>query len=298
MSETEIKQKCLLTFFHLSSLPEQPLPAGIGSVVRSILAPYLLAIESSDFTDQSDPNTGLLYQMMDRAHSTAVGVLTLVVQKQYCEAEALARTLYESSVQTHYILNKNTSERLVRYFVKYVEEEKRQNLRWREEVEQSTDPSIKFHLNVIDKKDEGLENYLFFIERFADHKNVQFDKIKKLPDTLDQLAELGNSLSYRTTYAAMCSQTHHDAEDILNSFLVCSTGGEAESVSNEKNTFAIHSILLATLQFVECLLAFGRLFQLEPMIREAKKSKNTLFQEAQIIGPLIGQAELPKRWLE
>jgi hypothetical protein len=37
--------------------------------------------------------------------------------------------------------------------------------------------------------------------------------------------ELGLMPTYRTVYARMCSQTHNDAEDTLNYFLVVSTGG-------------------------------------------------------------------------
>ena len=150
---------------------------------------------------------------------------------------------------------------------------------------------------MIDHKDTVLENYSSFIDEFSDHKNIQSAQIKKLPDTLDQLAELGRKVSYRTAYMAMCSQTHHDAEDILNYFVGLSVGGTVERINNEKNIFAIHSVLLAMLELIECFIAFGKYFKFEPIILESEISRELLFKQAKTVGLHIQEAKFPENWI-
>ena len=55
-------------------------------------------------------------------------------------------------------------------------------------------------------------------------------------------------------YAAICSQAHHDAEDILNNLLVNSLvedNGETQRMEQEADSFSVFLVLFGLRWFVE-----------------------------------------------
>ena len=49
---------------------------------------------------------------------------------------------------------------------------------------------------------------------------VNFDAVDlKWPSIFDRFKETKGEVNYRTVYAALCSQAHNDAEDILNKIM-------------------------------------------------------------------------------
>jgi len=49
---------------------------------------------------------------------------------------------------------------------------------------------------------------------------IRFDPAATWPNVSERFREVGKEVSYRTEYAALCSQTHDAAEDLINQFII------------------------------------------------------------------------------
>ncbi|PEQ10306.1 hypothetical protein B2G71_23115 [Novosphingobium sp. PC22D] len=76
-------------------LSESAVPRGLADMICAVTAPYLLMIECLDALD-SDPSSGLLIKLIDRAYETAAGSLALFAIGHLREAEILSCSVYES----------------------------------------------------------------------------------------------------------------------------------------------------------------------------------------------------------
>ena len=117
------------------------------------------------------------------------------------------------------------------------------------------------------------------------------------PNLFERVAETSHKVNYRTVYAAMCSQTHHDAEDVLNFYIALSLpGNNYEDLENEANCFGVYIVLTAMMEFVDALKAIGLHFQFSTIQEEADKSKELLLTETSKVVPLIEQFQFPANW--
>jgi len=78
---------------------------------------------------------------------------------------------------------------------------------------------------------------------------VDFDAVDlKWPSIFDRFKEIGNEVGYRTVYAALCSQAHNDAEDVLNrimSRVIGNVSGMEEAQWMEQYNFSLYLLLTA-----------------------------------------------------
>jgi len=81
------------------------------------------------------------------------------------------------------------------------------------------------------------------------------DVAARWPNIADRFESIGESVSYRTTYARLSSQTHADAEDTINYIVFQCIGDEELSGQMGKETIA----------FSEYLIAYGIYFYLLAM---------------------------------
>lgn len=73
----------------------------------------------------------------------------------------------------------------------------------------------------------------------------------------------------------MCSQAHHDAEDILNDLMVGTSPDEAalsEQLEREANNFSVFLTLHGARYCVECLGAIGARYNFKSVIQQSEKS--------------------------
>jgi hypothetical protein len=74
---------------------------------------------------------------------------------------------------------------------------------------------------------------------------------------------------------AMCSQAHHDAEDILNEFLVGSVADRNNlyaRLETEKGNFSLFLILCSVRYYLECLEHIGKIFGFKSVVVQSSKS--------------------------
>lgn len=280
-------------------LAESAVPSGLADMICAVTAPYLLMIECLDALD-SDPSSGLLIKLIDRAYETAAGSLALVAIGHLREAEILSRSVYESSATTSYIASETPSLRIAQFFLHYVREERDQNRKWAKDAEDAPLAVRQDHAERIRQKNEAMDTYEAFIDRFVAHCGVNSSQIRSWPVLIDRLSALGRRLDHRTVYAAMCSQSHHDAEDILNHFLansVVGADGFAERMEREANTFSIFMLLFALRGFIEAIVAVCRHLGFSTVVAEGTISLKRISDELEFVAPHLDNGEFPRNWL-
>lgn len=107
-------------------------------------------------------------------------------------------------------------------------------------------------------------------------------------------------IDYRTVYAAMCSQAHHDAEDILNHFLVntmITKDDFSGRLEIETDTFSLFMVLFGLRWFVECMIAVGKCLKFDSVSTEATKSLDRIDAELHAVAAHLDTGKRPQNWL-
>jgi hypothetical protein len=256
-------------------------------------------IECLDRLD-SDPSNGLRVKLVDRAYETAAGSLALIAIGHLREAEILSRSVYESAVTTAYIAKESQPLRLAQFFRSYVSEERKQNRKWEKDVESASLDIRQDHIQRIRQKDEAMDTYKQFIDHYIDNKGIDTDMVMKWPGLIDRFTALGWRIEYRTVYSAMCSQAHHDAEDVLNHCIANSIAGTdevAKRMEREADTFSVFMVLHGLQKFVEAILAVSLHLKFPTVVAEGINSHKRIMDEFQEVVPHLNSGVFPKNWL-
>lgn len=295
----EARKVILGLFCDKRRLSPEDVPSGLADMICAVTAPYLLMIECLDGLG-SDPTNGLLIKLIDRSYETAAGALALISIGHLREAEILSRSLFESSVTTAFIVKEMPSQRFAQFFRSYVRTEREQNIKWSREVEGAPIEVQKEHRNRINQKNEAMDAYEQFIARYGAHCGIDPNKTSAWPGLIDRLSELGRRIDYRTVYAAMCSQSHHDAEDILNYFIansIVGADGYAERMEREADTFSVFMALFGLQWFVEAILAVCRYLKFPTVVVEGANSLKRITDELHCVAPHLDTGGFPENWL-
>lgn len=275
-------------------------PHTVGQIIYATAAPYLLMIELLDSLDDGDPASGLLVKLIDRAYATVSGAIMLVIVGQLREAEILSRSIFEGSTTAAYIAKEKTPKRLAQLFRSYVAQERNQNKKWESDLD-SVDPQTqKEHLHRIREKNAALDAYEFIISGFEKFYGMNFPVENNIPKLIDMLTGSGRRIEYRTVYAAMCSQSHQDAEDVLNYFFALSIEEVpeiAEKNEIETDTFSIFMILFGCRSFLECSIEVFNTLKFSTAKSEAKLSLKLIEDELQVVASCLDAQKLPIGWL-
>jgi hypothetical protein len=275
------------------------LSPGLTDMICAAAAPYFLVIESLDHLKSEDPAAGLLAKLIDRTYGTVAGSLALVCLGHLREAEILSRSVLESSATICYIVNETPPVRLAAFFYAYVREERHQNRKWASELQSLPSETQHDHRTRIDRKNESLDRYDNFIDAYVQHFGLSVEKAKVWPGLIERMTELGRRIDYRTVYAAMCSQAHHDAEDILNHFRVNSLDGldhMAGRMEREADTFSIFMMVFGLKWFVEATCAVCQWLGLSAAITEGRLSIARIEQELTMVSAHLDSANFPENW--
>jgi hypothetical protein len=224
-----------------------------------------------------DPTFGFLQTMLDKVYEYAVASLTLYIVGHPLSGEVVARTTVEAAINVLYVLNGNRVERLWQYFSSYIATERRQNKLWLEAISGYSEDSRKIHLSGMARKEKVLKGSEQILESFF--QKIGFTDSKAFwPSLFDRFKSLGKAASYRTVYAAMCSQAHNDAEDLLNKFLVYSIG-DAEmrtALASETSNFSQMLIYFGLQYYLEANLVYAMAFGLSEAENEVLKGYKTI----------------------
>ena len=194
----------------------------------TVLAKLEIESELSSCCETLEPTWGLLWSMLEKINDYAEASIIAFITGSQASSEVIARTVVESSLNVMYILDKNATCRIEQYFISYIEKEKKELKNWFNLTKKMDDEGANLHISSINQKTDVLNqlqnvvNDLDICEKANGKDNTWpgsiFNKFKSLGFDFE--------LDYRTIYAAMCSQTHNDAEDLLNLLIVKSSGNE------------------------------------------------------------------------
>jgi len=281
------------------------LSTGLKHVLAAAHLPFILFCESCDspqIRGNSNPLYHLLITMTHRSFESVNSCLGLVAQGQLQGAEVVARSVVEHSITTLYVLQDDTANRLLQYFHAYIDQERKQNRNWAKALKGSPEQEIEDNRRRIENKNNVLHDYEIYLQHFSSSMGLNYPPKNYWPAHLDQIFRaLEKELEYRTVYAALCSQSHHDAEDLLNRFIVDNVDDiEYESLSmrvrSEKHTFSLLMIVTAIQYFVQKMLHIGEYFSLNPVVEESNYSEKLLMKEAAHISQCLDEGTFPKEW--
>lgn len=282
-------------------IPQLPVDSVLGDVICATSAPYYLLVECLDHLDPTNPAAGILVKMIDRIYQTSAGSLVLLRLSQVREAEVLARTVFESATTVAYIARETPEKRISSFFQRYIEKERAEIRRWRNELEGKPRQLELAHLTRIKRRESVLNTLEQTISEFRKYLQLPTSMSNHWPNVLERLTELGqeNRLENRTVYSAMCSQAHHDAEDILSHFLVNSIESNdvmALRLENETNLFSVFMVLFALRWFVRSTKATCQWLKFPTVIAKALTSEERIERELEVVGESIELGIVPTHW--
>ena len=192
-----------------------------------------------------------MHDMYRRSYEYCCGVLGCFLIGQLPSSEALCRTAIEGAVNLHYVSLGDSMGKQIAYFKNHLTTERKQNKNWRDSVQESEYPqeAKEHHFKRIADKEACLDQYEITLRKSLSLAGVDFDEVDlKWPSIFDRFREIGNEVGYRTVYAALCSQAHNDAEDVLNrimSRVIGNVSGMEDAQWVEQYNFSLYLLLTA-----------------------------------------------------
>jgi hypothetical protein len=218
----------------------------------------------------NEPTWGLLQAMLDRAYEYAAASLILYIVGQPSSGEVVARTTVEAAINVLYILNGNRIERLWQYLSSYIATERRQNKLWLDTISEYSDEDKQAHLSAMAQKEKALNLSEKFLNRAFQQMGFPSRADASWPSLFDRFKTLGKATSYRTVYAAMCSQAHNDAEDLLNKFIIHATGTNKlqDELNSETVNFSRMLVYFGLQHYFEASRSYAKCFGLTEAEKE------------------------------
>ncbi len=275
----ESAQKQIMEMFaRINHLDQKFMSVKVKGVIAHSAAPFYRfeeCLEPSGLSNSPNPIDGLVITLSTRMYNVVSGTLSLLALGRFQQAEILSRTVMESSLTLMYLAQADSGARLVQYFEHYVKQEREQNKKWQKELAKLPDECKFDHEARIKDKNGALDNMTLYIEHLADAIGIKFPSEKGFPNFIGICTELNKAIDYRTVYMAMCSQAHHDAEDILNDLIVSTSPNVSKlsaQLEKETNNFSIFLVLHAVRYYLECLGKIGARYKFISVEQQTSKS--------------------------
>jgi hypothetical protein len=211
-----------------------------------------------------------MHDMYKRNYEYCCGVLGCFLVGQFPSSEALCRTAIEGAVNLHYVSVGDSMGKQIAYFKNHFTVERKQNRNWRLSVEESEYPqeAKEHHFKRIDEKEISLNGYEVGLRESLKLAGVDFDAVDlKWPSIFDRFKEIDNEVGYRTVYAALCSQAHNDAEDVLNkimSRIMDNISGMEDAQWIEQYNFSLYFLLTAIDYHIMASIMYIAKFGIKP----------------------------------
>jgi len=233
--------------------------------------------------------------MQQRASNHVAACAVLYSHGYFAPAEALCRTAVEAILNLYYFSLGDTCDLVLQYFKSYICVERKQNKHWATNVERSEYPeeAKQVHRKRIAAKERALSHY----ERVVTEAFLQINRnyaavSETFPGIFDRFNAIGKEVSYRTVYAALCSQAHNDAEDLLNDFVhaVMQIRGAREVQAFENENFALYMVLTVVFFLIEAFAMY--LAKYFDVLEQFKPLLNDALVEVQEVGKRIPLPEI------
>ena len=131
-------------------------------------------------------------------------------------AEISARTVFEGSINFIYTTLDDIPTRLCAQLNDYLLVQIQKADQWEKRVESLYQGEKEIHISAIQERRLALDLYRRTVNSHFKPLGVDPTSKRSWGSLLDRAEAIGAAIDYRTIYRALCSQTHHDAEDLLN----------------------------------------------------------------------------------
>jgi hypothetical protein len=198
---------------------------------------------------EQDAGVGLLWQLYERCAEQVQGSLVAMATACPASSEVLARASLEATVTIRYILG-DRNPRLASYLLDHVVRAEHQERQWRKVAGQLQGEEKSIHLAACDYRMKGIVAMKSFVDILT-AQLVPSGGIPSWPDINSRFKIIGDSLSYRTFYARLCTATHFDAEETLRYVI----GKTSSPEIFEK--IAVETVMFSRLALAEAVRAYA-----------------------------------------
>jgi hypothetical protein len=149
----------------------------------------------------------------------------------------------------------------------YIRQEQDQNTRWLAEAKRLPLGEISDgHLAGLRQKTSVIEKQGHLVDEIFGLIGVGPRIDEKWGTIFDRFDAVGEAIEYRTTYAALCSQAHNDAEDLINALTIRATGDSAQerALQRETHAFSWFAVTLGLRHYARAAADIWKHFELLP----------------------------------
>lgn len=241
-----------------------------------------------DVLNQTDPVWALLRSMLDRIFEYVEGAITAYVTGSTAASEVISRTVIESAINLLFILiDKRDGSHLTQYFSHYFNKEEKEINQWLNLASSMTEEMKKIHQAYALQKRTALVGLKDYVNQALSELYLPTtDQVtQKWSNIAERFKFLGLELDYRTVYAALCSQTHNDAEDLLNYFVFVSLGDQSflDKVALETVNFSRLMMYIGIKYYILAAGGYAVRFGLNHALQSISQGREVIIKESEKI---------------
>lgn len=216
----------------------------------------------------SDPAVGVLWHLLARSAEMAAGAVVAFAAESGSAAEVLSRAAIERAVSICFIVQ-NPRPRLAAYFRHHVDDVDRQIAQWKRVAMSMTDDGRQVHLDACDHRVTANRQMRSLVDRL-ETEMIGSNPREKWPSKITERFEgLQDSITYRTMYARLCSETHFDAEETLR-YIVGKLAGDVlmRRMALETIGFTRLAVGMGVGYHLRAVLAYADRYDMAEVVRE------------------------------
>lgn len=298
--DKKARDQILRIFCKNHNIQAESILENLKTLITEAYAPFLLFLECLDsprFESRNNPFDGFFINMLHRSTNVFGGMTTLVSSGHLQEAEALSRSLTESSLKVLHLCKGDVQNNIAHYLSSYFSESSWKIKKWQEAVSiYDAHPHIKLIQDKRDLEEQAKELCRNFVEESGCRWPEKASSISV--ETL--FKDLEKELEYRTIYRAMCSQPHQNPEDIINSLLTSLSNNDEldRKRQDEKHCFSIFICLWGVRYYFESLAAVAKLFSFDSVLVQTTRATEAVIGLQTDITNALNECKLPSGWVK
>ncbi|MBK9327151.1 MAG: hypothetical protein IPN00_12800 [Hydrogenophilales bacterium] len=271
----------------------------LKTLIAETYAPFLLFIECLDskgFKSRDNPFDGFFIYMLHRASNVFGGMATLIASGHLQEAEALSRSLAESSLKIIHLNKGDVPSNIAQYLASYFSESSWKTKQWKTAI---SNCDIHPHNKLIQDKTETEEQAKEVCRMFIEAAGCKWPEKTQSISAEKLFKDLDKELEYRTVYRAMCGQPHQNPEDIVNG-LLCSLSSNDKierSRKEEKHCFSVFICLWGVRYHLESIATLAKYFSFNAALVQSNRATEAIIELQTIIHNASKECQFPAGWV-
>lgn len=234
--------------------------------------------------------------MLHRASNVFGGMATLIASGHLQEAEALSRSLTESSLKIMHLNKGNVPSNVVQYLASYFSDSSWKTKQWQAAT---SNYDIHPHNKLIQEKTDTEEQAKEVCRMFIEAAGCKWPEKAQSISAERLFKDLDKEIEYRTVYRAMCGQPHQNPEDIVNG-LLCSLSNNDEIEHRrreEKHCFSVFICLWGVRYHLESIATLAKYFSFNSTLVQANLAEEAIVELQTNINNALKECQFPTGWV-